>query len=82
MEKYNDITIVSENREKQRAYYIPHNTLESAKTKEKHQSGAYKRLNGTWDFCYLESPLDISENIGTLTFSEAIPVPSCWECYG
>lgn len=82
MEKYNDITIVSENREKQRAYYIPHNTLESAKTKEKHQSGAYKSLNGTWDFRYLESPLDIPEDVSTMTFSEAIPVPSCWECYG
>ena len=82
MEKYNDFTIVSENREKQRAYYIPHSTLESALTKDKYQSGAYKSLNGTWDFRYLESPLDLPEDVSTLTFSKAIPVPSCWECYG
>ncbi len=82
MEKYNDITIVSENREKQRAYYIPHNALQTALTKDKHQSGAYKSLNGIWDFRYLECPLDIPEDIGTLTFSETLPVPSCWECYG
>ncbi|MBR3978598.1 MAG: DUF4981 domain-containing protein [Oscillospiraceae bacterium] len=82
MEKYNDLKVVSENREKQRAYYIPHNTLESAKTKGKHQSGAYKSLNGTWDFQYLESPLDIPEDITTLTFAETLPVPGCWECYG
>lgn len=82
MEKYNNLKILSENREKQRAYYIPHSSLESAVTKDKERSSAYQSLNGSWDFRYLECPLDLPEDIGALSFSETLPVPSCWESYG
>ena len=82
MERYNDLTLVSENREKQRAYYVPHTSLESAQTKDKNKSEAYRTLNGVWDFCYLECPLDIPEDIGALSFEKTLPVPSCWESYG
>lgn len=40
MKSYEDLKRISENREKQRAYYIPEN------------EGAYQSLNGEWDFCY------------------------------
>lgn len=82
MEKYNDLKMLSENREKQRAYYIPHRSLESATSKDKQRSSAYRSLNGVWDFCYLECPLDLPEDISALSFSETLPVPSCWESYG
>lgn len=82
MEKYNDLSIISENREKQRAYYIPHTSLQSARTKKKENSEEYELLNGNWDFKYFECPQDLPDNIGLLSFSDTIPVPSCWECYG
>ena len=82
MEKYNDLTLVSENREKQRAYYIPHHTLQSALTGDQERSGAYTSLNGQWDFCYLECPLDIPEDVRAIAYEKMLPVPSCWECHG
>ena len=56
--------------------------MESAATKDKKNAGAYRSLNGVWDFCYLECPLDLPEDMGALSFMETLPVPSCWECYG
>ena len=82
MEKYNDLSVISENRAYQRAYYIPHKTLDSALTYEKYHSEAYRDLNGQWAFTYLECPQDLPESISALTFPDTLPVPSCWECYG
>lgn len=82
MEKYNDLSLVSENREKQRAYYIPHTALESALTGQKEKSSAYRSLNGSWSFAYFETPQDLPDDMGQLTFGTELPVPSCWECYG
>lgn len=82
MERYNDLKIVSENREKQRAYYIPYNSIESALSKDRNNSDAYILLNSTWNFKYLECPQDIPDDIDAIKFEETIPVPSCWECYG
>ena len=48
MRKYEDLTKISENREKQRAYYIPENGCTS--------------LNGIWDFKFYESDYDEEEN--------------------
>lgn len=82
MEKYNDLSLVSENREKPRAYYVPFGTEEAARTKTVELSDRYISLNGEWDFSYMECPLDIPENVGEIHYSSHIPVPSCWECYG
>ncbi len=82
MEKYNDLSIVSENREPQRAYYIPFADKEEALHWDGEMSGQYRSLNGTWQFCYLESPLDLPDDIGAAEYPDEIPVPSCWECYG
>lgn len=82
MEKYNNLKIVSENRENQRAYYIPFGSRESALTKDKSQSGQYSSLNGMWDFKYFECPLDLPESMDMIDYSETLTVPSCWECYG
>ncbi len=46
MRKYENLKYLSENREKQRAYYIP--------------KGGYTLLNGVWDFKFYES--DVEEN--------------------
>ena len=82
MEKYNDFSIVSENREPQRAYYIPFSDAESAKTKHWTESDRCTLLNGEWSFKYLECPLDIPDDILGIEYNETLPVPSCWECFG
>ena len=82
MEKYNELLPVSENREPQRAYYIPHGALETALTGEQSRSDRYESLNGQWEFFYAESPLDLPEELGELKFSASLPVPGCWECFG
>ena len=82
MEKFNDLSIVSEGRQPQRAYYVPHSDKETALTHNKHSSARYISLNGDWSFKYLTSHLDIPDEISDISFDSTIPVPSCWECYG
>ena len=85
MRKFDDLSIISENREPQRAYYIPYTNKEDAMRAmpdEGIQSAQYKLLNGEWEFKYFETPLDVPENVGEISFDATIPVPSCWECYG
>lgn len=48
MRKYEDLNKISENREKQRAYYIP-------------ESG-YTDLNGVWDFKFYECDYQEEQN--------------------
>ena len=79
MEKYNDLALVHENRLPQRAYYIPHLTLESALTGDRYASKAYKSLNGTWNFAFFLRDIDVPE---TITDWATIPVPSCWQLQG
>ena len=82
MEKYNDLALVHENRLPQRAYYIPHASLESALSGRKQSAAAYRSLNGTWNFAYYECPQDLPEDMDAIAYGAVIPVPSCWECYG
>lgn len=82
MEKYNNLTIVSENREPQRAYYIPFSNKADALSKHGTESKLYTSLNGVWNFRYLDCPLDIPDDVSGIAYTETLPVPSCWECYG
>ncbi len=82
MEKYNDLSLVQENRLSQRSYYVPHGSLESALTGEKQKASAYCDLNGTWNFSYYECPQDLPEDMAAIVYDKTLPVPSCWECYG
>ena len=82
MEKYNNLKIISENREPQRAYYIPFGKERDAIKYRGDESDRYQTLNGDWNFKYLECPLDLPEKIDELEYFDILPVPSCWECYG
>ncbi len=82
MKKYDDFKLVSENREPQRAYYIPFGSSKQALNANVTMSDRYQSLNGTWDFRYYECPLDLPSDFSQIEFSEHLPVPSCWECYG
>ena len=79
MRCYEDLTKLSENREKQRAYYIPYETLEKALRGNKNESQYYKLLNGKWKFAYFDRDIDVPECI---TRWDMIDVPSNWQLYG
>ena len=51
-------------------------------TKECTESSLYTSLNGDWNFSYFKSPFDMPDNILDVKYTESLPVPSCWECYG
>ena len=67
MKHYEDLAHISENREPQRAYYIPEN------------EGAYTVLNGEWNFKFYKR--DFEEAVIQKEWDK-IPVPSCWQILG
>ncbi len=79
MRLYEDFNKTYENREPQRSYYIPFDTLEKALEGDRHQSKYYKLLNGEWSFAYFERDIDVPEIIEAW---DTISVPSCWQTLG
>ena len=79
MREYERLDKTSENREPQRAYYIPYDSLEKALKGKKEKSKYYRLLNGEWNFRYFECESDIPEKIEEW---DSIPVPSCWQLQG
>lgn len=77
-----DLSIDQINREKSRAYYIPYGDKNACKEGRLSDNKCYQLLNGEWNFEYFESPYDVPDSISEITFSNSIPVPSCFECYG
>lgn len=79
MRHYENPKVIGENREKQRSYYIPYESLEKALAGKKSESAYYKLLNGEWNFNYYES-----EASATLTPKswDKVKVPSCWQTTG
>lgn len=67
MREYENPNKTSDNRMKQRSYYIPAGVSE------------YMLLNGEWEFAYFASDMDVPEQIKQW---DTIPVPSCWQLHG
>ncbi len=79
MRIYESFSTTSENREPQRAYYIPYDSLEKALEGDKTKSAYYMLLNGNWNFAFFERDIDVPKSI---TKWDTIPVPSCWQSLG
>lgn len=79
MRIYEDFNKTSENRERQRSYYIPYDTLEKALKGDRSESKFYKLLNGSWNFAYFKRDIDATQKIDNW---DTIPVPSCWQTLG
>ena len=82
MEKYNNLSLVSENRQPARAYYVPARNVDCAKMPRENNNESYCSLCGEWGFQYYESPMDLPDSFENYKPQETIPVPSCFECYG
>ena len=81
MRFYEDLTKLSQNREPQRAYYIPYDSLEKALAGDKTVSAYYHCLNGEWNFKFYERDVDVPE-VAEISHWNKIPVPSCWQMHG
>ena len=79
MRIYEKFNKTSENREKQRAYYIPYDTLEKALEGDRKKSAYYKCLNGKWNFAYFKRDIDVPKAISAW---DLVMVPSCWQNTG
>lgn len=79
MRIYESLKKFSENREPQRAYYIPYESLEKALEGKKENSSYYKLLNGRWNFAYFARDIDVPESISAW---DTVSVPSCWQTLG
>lgn len=79
MRIYERFDKTSENRVKERAYYIPYDTLQKALEGKKENSAYYKLLNGRWNFAFFKRDIDVPEKIATW---DSVIVPSCWQSLG
>lgn len=79
MRIYERFDKTSENRVKERAYYIPYDTLEKALGGKRENSAYYKLLNGRWNFAFFKRDIDVPEKI---TAWDSVIVPSCWQSLG
>ena len=79
MRDYERLEKISENREPQRSYYIPYDTLEKALKGDRSKSEYYKLLNGKWQFNYYKNEDEIPEVIKKW---DKVDVPSTWQTTG
>lgn len=77
-----DMREVGINRLAPRAFYFPYSSAEKAIKGDISANENYTLLNGTWDFAYFETELEIPEKIADIAYNATLPVPSCWQCYG
>ena len=66
-----------------RAYYIPHDSRESALRDDRKASARVNMLSGEWRFRYFASLQDVPEDIfAPDVCTDVIPVPSVWQMQG
>ena len=80
--EWESFDVLEQNREKERAYYIPYQTQQAALDSARGQSSLYRLLNGDWDFEYFESVHDINGEVCDLELGDKLPVPANWQMFG
>ena len=82
---FQDPNILHVNTLPHHAYFIPHQSVETA---EERENSAYftlayfTLLNGDWDFNYYESYHQLPQDFLSMAFEHKIPVPSNWQNHG
>lgn len=79
MRNYESKSFIGENREPQRSYYIPYESMEKALAGDRFSSAYYRLLNGTWRFSYFDREIDVPKEIQAW---DLIDVPSNWQMRG
>ena len=82
LNRYENPSLCGEEVLKQRAYYVPYASRESALSADISKRGSdsecYVALNGKWSFGYFESPLAVPQNLNE-ALTDTVEVPSCWQ---
>ena len=70
-------TLPGENRMPARAYYVPYDASDFSES-----ACRVHALDGTWDFHYYETIPEVPEDMTSVSYTETLPVPACWQFYG
>ena len=62
------------------AYFVPFQSLEAARTLDRHASDRVLSLCGEWNFRYFPSEWEI-DDLEKIEFSETVSVPRSWQTY-
>lgn len=84
VDNWKDPSVVSINKEKPRAYFIPYHNMETALKTDRLLSKRFLLLNGKWKFKYFESTNQVkpdSLDLGNGNWND-IQVPGNWELQG
>lgn len=69
-----------------RAYFVPHSTIDDALLEDRISSKRFQLLNGYWKFEYFNSLNDVTDNFFEPGYDisklKNIPVPGAWQNYG
>ena len=83
---WENLKLLHRNREDARASFIPYHDKASALTKQRGASKYFRLLNGMWDFCYYERPVDVPEGFYSETYDiqdwDTMEVPAVWQLHG
>ena len=86
MKLWENNKVDSVNREKSHAHFLSFPDKDSAKIGENKYTHAFKNLNGTWKFMFLEapeySPTDFYKSDFNTSDMDDITVPGCWQTQG
>ncbi|MDG3581114.1 glycoside hydrolase family 2 TIM barrel-domain containing protein [Galbibacter pacificus] len=84
--EWEDLSVVSVNREEPHATFYVYNSLEEAKKNDFEKSENYKLLNGAWKFHFSSKPQDRPTTFHQMDFNvdnwEDIQVPGDWQLQG
>lgn len=79
--EYMDLNVVADRRLPMTTTLVPHGDAAGALSFSR-LSPYCKNLNGTWEFAYLDSPLQVPEDPTTLETPDRITVPGSWQMQG
>ncbi len=67
-----------------RAYFIPYEEMESARTMARESSARFRLLNGQWRFHYFNGPDEVLDHVeeAARQAKDYVPVPSVWQFHG
>ncbi|MGL5893806.1 MAG: glycoside hydrolase family 2 TIM barrel-domain containing protein, partial [Bacteroidales bacterium] len=84
MNKWENYSLLHENRLAPRSYFFCYNSLEKARSYQREMSSLFLNLRGQWNFNYYTNPFLVPEEFTNtfMTDFETINVPNMWQLEG
>jgi beta-galactosidase len=84
--EWQDETVFKVNKEAPHSWFIPYQSVETARAGNPSDSKYYQSLNGTWKFKWLKNPVQAIDDYTKQDFKDGkwdnIPVPADWQQHG